>query len=110
MSQTITQILNEIISKIGNTSQQDFTSSEPYHDYCDTAKMYIKQYSIIPEEWRDPESNELLALTFHSTKETMKIWGKSLTIRYNCTDDEYDPEYDQGDVDDYWNERLYECR
>jgi hypothetical protein len=67
---------------------------------CD---YYYVNYGVKPQEWRD-ESGNLIGLIYYSnSEETRKLWGTSLTIRYDS--DESEEEYDAGDVADYHRHR-----
>ena len=118
--QVITQLLNEIVEKVVETNNPiqiygkewgAYPSDSDQHDFEDTdygahesrATNIYDIYGIRPVEWRD-EDGKLTELVFHSTKNTPKWWGVSMTLSYESEDEE---EYDQGDVDDYWRERAY---
>ncbi len=63
---------------------------------------YYVNYGMKPIEWKD-ENGELIGMVYYTNSpETKKMWGDSLTIRY---DDESDEEYDEGDVADYHRHR-----
>jgi len=101
--QTISAVMDEIIEKI--EKQALITTQEVVEE----PHPYTLKYGIEPERWYD-ESGALTAEVFTSNSEkTRSIWGTSLTIRYDESSDEdsSDEEYDQGDMDDYRNERQY---
>ena len=59
---------------------------------------YYVKYGMRPIEWKD-ENGELIGMVYYTNSpETKKLWGTSLTIRYDYESDE---EYDEGDVADY---------
>lgn len=116
-TQVISEILNEIVAKVVEShhpiygkewgaypsdSELDFEETD-YGAHESLAINIYDIYGIRPVEWRD-EDGKLTELVFHSTKNTPKWWGVSMTLSYESEDEE---EYDQGDVDDYWRERAY---
>jgi hypothetical protein len=97
----ISTVLDEIINKVVY-SVDDQNSNL---DTIENVHYYTKKYGVVPVEWRD-EMGVLTSLVFTSNSdETRKLWGTSLTINYDDSDD--DEEYDEGDRDDYYNERMY---
>ena len=89
-------ILNDILE----TVDEAITSPDFSGDY------YTRTYGVVPWEWRDEVTHELIGLVYESnSEETRKLWGDSLTVRFD--DSEEEEEYDWGDVDEDRNERQY---
>jgi hypothetical protein len=85
------EIVGDIIGIIGNILERV--------NECIGNEMY----GVKPQELMD-ENGKLVRLVYNSnSEETRKMWGTSLTISYESSDEEYD----QGDMDDYLNERQY---
>jgi hypothetical protein len=96
----ISTVLDEIINKVVYSVDDQISGL----DTIENVHYYAKKYGVIPVEWRD-EFGVLTSLVFTSNSdETRKLWGTSLTINYDDSDD--DEEYDEGDRDDYYNERM----
>jgi len=92
---------NEIVSEILGGIMETVDEFIENEDECDD--YYTKTYGVVPKEWRDEDGN-LIGLVYQSnSEETRRLWGDSLTIRY---DDEED-EYDEGDEIDDRRERQY---
>ncbi len=57
---------------------------------------YTRTYGVVPWEWRDELTHELIGLVYESnSEETRRLWGDSLTVRFDDSDE--DEEYDYGE-------------
>ena len=95
--ETVESIVEFCIDTIIESVDKSIEKSEVVEE-----DYYYVNYGMKPIEWKD-ENGELIGMVYYTNSpETKKMWGDSLTIRY---DDESDEEYDEGDVADYHRHR-----
>tara|TARA_B110000261_G_C12841979_1_gene260707 strand:- start:53 stop:517 length:465 start_codon:yes stop_codon:yes gene_type:complete len=98
VTETVESIVEFCIDTIIESVDKSIEKTEVVEDY------YFVTYGMKPIEWKD-ENGELIGMVYYTNSpETRKMWGDSLTIRYDESDDEFD-EYDEGEAADYHRHR-----
>ena len=98
VTETVESIVEFCIDTILESVDKKKEKTEVEDDY------YYVNYGMKPIEWKD-ENGELIGMVYYTNSpETRKMWGDSLTIRYDDSDDEFD-EYDEGEAADYHRHR-----